>query len=211
MIVSDQKAKTPVVTETTYSENKIQAHVRGKTLVLRGAWLPYPGLKQEPVVTVRTADVERITLAGPTDMSGKDVHSTSGIHLFSMGFGKVNFTGKAVLMDYIRQVGRAQINIRWVDSKVLRMDFSGGTVHLAGVANQVYARVMSYAKLDAIYLRANDLSIQTADRAVARVSSNDNMNAFASGFSNVFYYKHPAHITTGTSQSGNVLQMAWHN
>lgn len=211
VLVTDPSLKTSQVIGKGYSKAPISAQVKGHTLILRGAPLSHLFLRKKPVVTVRMKDVERIMLAGSTDLSGKDVYSSKGLHLFSTGSGRVSFTGEPVLMNYLRQNGNGNMTIEWVKGDLFRMDVSGGKVHLAGLIDQAYARVRGYANLDAAYLRVNTLSVQTSGHATARVTAIADLRAFASDQSKVFYYKYPKHLTRGTSESGNVLQMAWHN
>lgn len=211
LLMSDPAVKDLQVKETTYPETQIRAYVKGNTLILRGSpLLEFKG-KKEPVVRIRMSDVERITLGGLTALSGKNISSQSGIQLFSTGFASVNLTGTPVLMHQIHQTENAKTAIQWVKSNRLRLNIMGGTVHLAGIAQQVYARVGHRAQLDAAYLRADNLSIQASGHATARVNAIDELRAFAKGSSNILYYKTPQHITRHTAESGNVLQMASHN
>jgi hypothetical protein len=106
--------------------------------------------------------------------------------------------------------GSGNVYIRWVDSNVLTLEDSGsGVVRMGGVAKTLRARLLNYAKFDGQFLRANDVMIQTIGGSAAKVFPVYALQAFAYGYSNVFFYHMPLSLNRMTMGSANVLQAGW--
>lgn len=128
-----------------------------------------------------------------------DANTSGSIELFGM-----------VTLDRILTSGKGAIRIQWVDTPRLRIDGSDNSaIHLAGVAGAVEMRLRDESHFYGQYLRIDRIFVQTKNYAVAKLSVNDSLKAFAYDHSNIYYYKRPAELTEFTSDSGNVLQVNW--
>ena len=209
VIVNSRSAKQPAVKVAGYSFEPIQVRVHHHTLYLQSPGHPVPGFNHREIVTVYTDHLEGLTVAGPTNVRGLDIYS-NGLMIQSSGTGNILLRGK-IQLNRIQQSGDNRINIRWVDSGMLYVNSTGrGSIHLAGVSNVLYARLRGHASLNAQYLRTHDVQVQTKNQSAASVCPTHTLRAFAFDHSNVYYYKYPKNITQYSAQSGNVLQMAWH-
>ncbi len=201
----------PSASVATYSVEPLQVRIVHHTLYVKGPWQrPLPSLKKRPVLIVRINSLKKITVAGPTNVTARNLRG-QGVDIYASGFGKINLLG-VLNIDHIKQSGSNQITVRWVKSDTVYINSTGaGSIRLAGTARALYARVLGHSTLHAAYLRTHYVQVQATDQAVAYVCPVDTLRAFASNFGNIYYYKYPKNMTLDTEQSGNVLQMAWHN
>lgn len=106
----------------------------------------------------------------------------------------------------------ARLYTSWVNSHDLFFHASQNAyAEFSGVTGRLLAKLENDAKLDAKYLRANDLHVCTWGQAEAKVTPLGKFAGFAYGNSHVLYYKTPGHLLDITAESGNVLQMEYWN
>lgn len=205
-----QPGSKPSVSIATYPAEPLQVRVVNHTLYIKAPWYPLPGLSKRPVVTVRINNLKRLTIFGPTNVRAANMRS-QGLNIHASGSGAINLMG-VFDVDHIKQSGSNRINIRWVRSRTVYINSSRvGSIRLAGTAKTLYARMLGHSTLHAAYLRTHYVQVQTKNNATAYVCPVYTLRAFASDFGNIYYYKYPKNMTRDTEQSGNVLQMAWHN
>jgi len=185
----------------------ISAKLRKRTL-----YIDDDALSATPrVITLTTGALRSITVADGCRMRGRHVRSYGGLTITSRDSGSLNLTG-VLNVTKIVMTGSGTIKLRWVNSHKLHIYNAGsGLISLAGVADYVYARVYNTGRLDAKYLRAQNVLIQTQNSARADVLAVDSLNAFAGQRSNIYYYKWSSHQLTHARFSGNVLPMAFWN
>ena len=78
---------------------------------------------------------------------------------------------------------------------------------MAGDATYVNAKVGDQSKLNAKYLNAHRLFIQTAGNTTAEVTSTDSLNALATDNSNIYYYHQPITFNSHYRDKGSILYM----
>lgn len=209
-LVNSPATRKPGVIVQGYPLEPIQVRVSHHTLYLKSPWHPIPGMNRREIVTVNVNQLKKLTIAGPTNVRGTKVHS-NGLTIDANGTGSVLLRGK-IKLNRIKQTGQNHIDLRWIDSSTLYVSSDGsGSIRLAGVADTLYARLKNNAALHAQYLRTHFVQVQTKNKSAAFVCPIETLRAFALGDSNVYYYKYPKNVTRYSSQSGNVLQMAWNN
>lgn len=209
VVRSKKPSKKPKVTISGYPSEPIKVHVSHHTLYLKSPWHPIPGFNRPEVVTVYTNQLKGLTVAGPTSVRAMDLRS-NGLDVKSSGTGNILLRGD-IKLNQIQQRGHNQISIRWVNSSTIHINSKGsGSIRLAGVAKALFARLRNNATLHTQYLRTHYVQVQTKNEASAYVCPIETLRAFAFDDSNIYYYKYPKNITRQSIQSGNILQMAWH-
>jgi len=205
-----RSASKSSVTIATYPAEPLRVHVADHTLYIKAPKYPLPGLKKRPVAVIRMPNLNGLVVAGPTNVTSKNLRGRK-LNITASGSGKLNLLG-VIDVDHIQQTGDNKINIRWVKSSTVYINSNGfGSIRLAGTAKVLYARLLGSSILHAAYLRTHYVQVLAKDKALAYVCPIDTLRAFASDSGNIYYYKYPKNITRNTEQSGNVLQMAWHN
>lgn len=200
----------PAVTITTYRSEPVQARFVNHTIYLKTLERSVPQLNKRPVVTVRINNLKRLTVTGAANVTAANMHS-HGLDIDASGSGIIRLLG-VLDVDHIKQSGSNDIKMRWVKSNTIYINSNGaGSIRLAGTAKTLYARIFGHATLHAAYLRTHYVQVQTKNKATAYVCPTYTLRAFATDFANIYYYKYPKNMTRDTAQSGNVLQMAWHN
>lgn len=187
----------------------VKAQVVHHTLYINAPWIPGPGgLKQRSTVVANVPNLTSLVVNGPANVGGANIHSR-GLTISSYGSGKIKLIGE-MKVNQINQAGNNRIYLRWVNSTTLSINSkNAGFIYLGGVANVIYARLYDHAILNAQYLRTHIVQVQTKNHAAAFVYPVTTLRAFATNDANIYYYKYPQNLTRDTSQSGNVLQMAW--
>lgn len=123
------------------------------------------------------------------------------------GSPEVKLAGVANLSD-LRYNGRGQLALFWLDSPDLRVrGYGDATVHLAGTVRFLHVNLHDASEMDGRYLRVNKAYVQTYDRSVARLQPILELNAHASGGSNIYYYNEPHFKAKYMSQNGAILAM----
>ena len=150
-----QSAKNPSVVFSTSPAEAIQARVNHHTLYLNTLSSP-TNLTRRPSVTVWMNSLKGLVVNGSANVVGTNVQS-SGLRISSLGTGTIKFLG-VISLNEIQQIGNSQIALRWVNSHTIYIHSCGtGSIHLAGVAKTVYARMLESSVLQATYLRTQSI------------------------------------------------------
>jgi hypothetical protein len=103
------------------------------------------------------------------------------------------------------------IEFGWLNSPILNVNLlENSSVSLAGDPAYVNAKIGDHSTLDAKYLNAHRLFIQTAGDATARVTATDALNARATDNSNIYYYHQPITFNPHYADNGSILYMGEH-
>jgi len=167
-------------------------------------------ITSSPEITVQIAvpDLKTLLVSGNATVFTTNFTATD-LTIIAKNNSSLNLAGQLRISKILQQ-GNGRIDIGWISSNNLQIESAAnGPIHLAGVANKVFAKLTHSAQLDCRYLRAEDLSIFTTDNATAHVFALKSLEAFAVNKSNIFYYKRPKHLTVVTKNSGNVLKLDW--
>lgn len=199
--------RRPSVQETGYGIVNIRVSVTNDTLSITA---PSGKMRRHlPQVVVSLAQPLRsLSVEGIADVSGNHLRSKQ-LTLSAKGPGRIALTGN-LHTSQIWQTGGGLINLRGVRANDLQVKLSQlATTRLAGSANFLTARLLNSSTLEAGKLVTNTIFVKTTDNAVARVFPIENLRAFASGSSQIFYYHSPRNITEDAKQSANILQLGW--
>lgn len=187
----------------------VNAEVIDNKLVLNVPVYPEEKNIVFPPATVRITVpyVEALYLNGHSSVIGNNIRSY-GLTIVSDEDSNIVLNG-VVGVNKITASGDSNISISWVDSKNLEVLLSGcARVYLAGVTDLLQARLAGASHLNAKYLRPRVMLIQTQDQAVAEVLAIKYLYAFATGQSNIYYFKTPdKNYLESTEFSGNSLQL----
>jgi hypothetical protein len=193
----------------------VDASITGGTLILRDVDPdpdPDPKHAKEPIyfpaatVKVSMSYLDNLYLQGQSFVRGSNIRS-HGLCIDANGRSYVLLNG-VVDVHQIFANDNSRISIQWVDNNDLQVegrDYSH--IYMAGVAKLLHARLSGKSSLDAKYLRARTVLVQTIDNAVAEVLAIKALYAFANGCSDVYFYKRSRYIFMSSQLSGNVLQM----
>jgi len=117
-----------------------------------------------------------------------------------------------VNVNNIQQNDQSNVNVQWVDSDSLTVNVNDqAKLTLAGATNKLIANAADSALVKAEYLRADSAWVKAENEAAIYITPVNSLSAFASNKGNVYYYKYPKRLNRNTTESGNVLQVAWHN
>lgn len=167
---------------------------------------PY-NFKKKVKVTLRLHQLKRLYVNNDSSVLGKFNSKSLLIYAGTRGYIKLN---GIIAVRLIKDAGPGLIHINWIDSNKLDIyATTNSKIKLAGRVNHLTARILGYSKLDAQFLRSQHIMLQTKDNASAKVLPLKSLRAFASGNSNIYYYKRPPNLTEWARQSGNILQIAW--
>lgn len=207
-VIIRQSGQSSVVT-TSASVNPVNTRVSNHRLYIEApGWSSQLQSIKRPVVSVNLPELTKLVVNGQANVAGTNLHS-HGLTIEANGSGKIKLIGMINLKN-IQQTGQNRLYLRWIDSDTLTVTSTdAGFIYLGGIAKTVYARLYHRATFNAEYLRANTMQVQTNDYASAFVYPVTTLRAFANDNGNIYYYAYPYHMTRSTSQSGNVLQMAW--
>lgn len=104
--------------------------------------------------------------------------------------------------------GNTHTTLYWINTPTLSITGSGHSViNLAGVVGDLTVMLSGNSYLNARYLRAKTIFVNTADNARADVSPLINLNAFATGHSNIYYFNDPLYIHDYRYEDGDILRM----
>lgn len=185
-------------------KSPISTTIKGGTLYLQAA----ADSKQTTEITAGLHQLNQLIADEGSSIVSKQLTSSS-LSIDANTSGPIELFG-VITLDRILTSGKGVIRIQWVDTPRLRIDGSDGSnIHLAGVAGAVEMRLRDESHFYGQYLRIDRIFAQTKNYAVAKLSVNDSLKAFAYDHSNIYYYKRPAELTEFTSGSGNVLQISW--
>lgn len=123
------------------------------------------------------------------------------------GSGEISLNGSAVLRS-IDYRGTGLLKIYWINSSDVKVYGSGsGLIYLAGIADLFDATINKNTLLNAKYLRANRVFINTAADSRAQVWAKDNLNALATDKSVIQYYYDSKFFTGYMKPPALVLRM----
>ncbi|CAN5426361.1 hypothetical protein BH10PSE19_BH10PSE19_12900 [soil metagenome] len=136
------------------------------------------------------------------------IHANYLRRLIHRGNGNVHLNG-VVNLEELTQEGTGIMQIYWVKGGVVTLHANGsGTIVLAGVAYQLNADLAGQIHLDARFLRTKKGFIHTMQNSRADVWVKDSLDAFAQGYSNIYYFTKPIYIYTALLDGGSVLDMS---
>ncbi len=186
----------------------ISTYIKGHTLMIRAPWIHSPIEAHRPVVMVSLPRLSQLLVNGPANVSSQGLRAKD-LRIEASGTSHIRLSGMINLAQ-VDQSGQSHVSVYWVDGNTITIHSRDhANTFIAGTAKMLYARLCNHASLNAQYLRSNDVQAQTIDDAVASVMPISTLRAFASNTANIYYYAYPKHLTRATSDSGNVLQMAW--
>jgi len=186
----------------------VNAYTHHGTLYLRDITRDSKGKIHHPPVLVKidTPPLDNIILHDQVTFVANKVNSKE-INIATDTSGTIRLRGQ-IHVHYIKQYGCGTIDLEWVDTDHLHVYTSGkGKIRLAGKVGVLEATAIDDSHLDARFLRADNALVRTAGTAEADVTVIDALSGFASGFSNVYYFKTPIQLTRHTYQSGVVMQL----
>lgn len=149
--------------------------------------------------------LQKLTVIGPTPISVKGMN-THLLNVHAERAADISLEGIAGLsnLDYY---GPGTFKLSWVNSRHINVRSQQGHIFLGGIADSLDATLSRSAQLDARYLRTKTAFINTADDARADVWTSKALNAFATGSSNIYFYKTPKLLTKYMRQKGSVLEV----
>lgn len=183
---------------------QVSSSIKNHVLYLR-ALAPNRVGQPTPTVTVQMHQLDRLEVYGRSTVIGKNI-SSPALKIRSDNNKLIQLDGKMNSVS-INNYGPGDIKLRWVSGKTVTVYSVGGLVELAGTADQFRVKLRNHAVVDAQYLRAKSVLAQTKDFAIAKVMPLESLRAFASGFSNIYFYKSPENLSRYSIQSGNILQL----
>ncbi len=192
----------------SYNPQWVNAKVSHHTLYLRVLHAALPS-RIAPTVTLHLHRLKQLEVYGRASVIGRNIKS-DGLYLRSNTTRNITLQGNLVLKHVINK-GLGHIKLRWVRGRSARVQGLAGSIQLAGSVDQLRVKLRHHAVLDAQYLRANHIFIQTKQFSSAKVLPVQSLRAFATDFSNIYYYKEPKVISRYTDHSGNVLQAGRRN
>ena len=161
-------------------------------------------------VIVYTKPIRSLNAYKNVSVAGDEFNNNHPLNLTAAGNSSIMLNGKFNVADIDQQSARP-ISVTWANSDTINIEAEGsGKINIAGVTQQLRARLYNNSTLNAEYLRANNAMIQSKDNANAEVAATDNLRAFAHNNSNIYFYKQPVHITRQSSETANILQLGWH-
>ncbi len=200
--------KTTKVLEYTSNRQWVTAKVHNKTLYLTENKAALNPNYAPAVLEIHTAALKSLATSGPTTFTASNVKSKD-LSLRSDSNAKIKLRG-TMSLSKLSTYGASDVDIQWLNSKLLVIDaHDRSQIHLAGVADNVRAKLYDSAQLGAKYLRINNALVQTNENSAAKVLVKNNLRAFANENSNIYYYHNPKHLTRHTTDTANVLQIAW--
>lgn len=158
------------------------------------------------ILVGKNIDVRDVYTAGSVNVHILGVNSTS-LNVYEGGTGNINLAGTAVLQS-VTYNGNGTLSIEWVNTSNIKVVGAGkGRIFLAGVTNFLDATLSDYMFLDARYLHANRVLVNTRNHARADVWPQDNLTALATDGSNIYYYNDPTFEGGYMRTKGAVLRM----
>jgi len=206
LVTAKPAAKQSITTQYPSNQNYTIVVKQGE-LTLRQT-TPWWVTTKPAIITVPVSDLKKISAYDAVSITA-DSLNLSALEISADTSGDINLDGQFGLTA-LDLKGPGKVKIAWVDSPSLSIDSSGDSqIELSGKVKQMHIKLSGHSALNAEYIRADSVAIQTNRFAKAQVMPLTTLNAFAHDFSNIFYYKTPKYFTRFTSQSGNVLQMEW--
>lgn len=146
-----------------------------------------------PVVIIHVPVLRQITVADNVSLQANNI-VTKHLLLRTDSTNPVNLKGTLNLSS-LTQTGAGKVSLQWVQGDAMTLVSSGpGAVALAGVAGHMKVLLSGHSRLDAKYLRAQYIDMQTKGEAQANVTPLRSLNAYADNSSSIYYYHLPAVI-----------------
>lgn len=199
--------KNPIADVRTMGNNGVNLNVVNKVLTISAVNTVN---NYTPMVHLRVSSLQSVIASQHADLVLRSI-TNQNLQITASDNAKVDAMGN-VHVSSIQQTGNSSVNVEWVDSGTLTAVVSNtATLSLAGTANKLVSTANNNAQIKAEYLRANQAWAKASGAAVINITPVQSLSASASQTANVYYYKYPQQINQYSSQSGNVLQMAWHS
>ncbi len=123
------------------------------------------------------------------------------------GHSHVRLSGVSRL-DHLSYHGEGRLYMNWLDSCRLQISgYGNAQAYLAGVVQDMHVVLTQHALLDARYLRAQDIAVNTRGSARADVWARGSLTALAGEQSNIYYYRLPDLLNDYQRGNGAVLPM----
>lgn len=160
-------------------------------------------------VSIRLYQLKKLIATGNAVIKGKNIR-VKHLTIRAGDYSRVTLDGM-VGLDQLSIMGNAKVNIRWVNSDNLAVrGFGDARAVLAGSVQHLQMRLFDQSRFDGTYLRAHQVWAETHDSSTTKVLAIDSLRAFASGESNLYFYKAPKQVTRDARGEANILQLAWH-
>lgn len=199
--------KNPVADVRTFGNNAVNLSVKNKVLTISAADIVN---NFTPMVHLRMSSLQAVTASQHADLVVRDVSNTN-FQINASDNSKVDAMGD-VHVSSIQQSGNSTVNVEWVNAGSLTAVVSDNSVlKLAGTADKLVSQTSSHGQIKAEYLRATQVWAKASGASAINITPIQSLSATASQTANVYYYKYPQVINRHSTQSGNVLQMAWHS
>jgi len=199
--------KNPIADVRTLGNNAVTLTVKNKVLTISAADVVN---NFTPMVHLRVSSLQSVVASQHANLVLRNV-TGKNLQITASDNAKVDAMGN-VHVSSIQQSGNSSVNVQWVDSGTLTTVVSdNSTLNLAGTTNKLVSQASSNAKIKAEYLRANQAWAKASGASAINITPIQSLSASASQTAYVFYYKYPQQLTMHSTQSGNVLQMAWHS
>jgi hypothetical protein len=155
-----------------------------------------------PVTETLTA----ITYNGYGSLTGHNIRANNFV-LDVQGSRYINLSGSNIAMKALRAKGGGNITVSGIRTNHLDVrSHSGSRITLSGTANSTEIVLSKSSTLQAQSLITQTSYTNTADNASAEVRVVKLLNAFASGYSNIYYYAQPPELLNKyLRQNGSVL------
>lgn len=161
-------------------------------------------------VWINNISLKNIRLRGHCRLSGNRL-KTYPLNLKMSGNSYTHLRG-VIPVHKIQTADYAMADIQWANGPDITIwTFGRSQVNIAGRTNELHTRAFGHSSVNAKYLRAEQVYAQSGNRALIKVIPTYALSAFASGASNIYYFKTPGPNLKLTRVSGNVLQMGFFN
>lgn len=180
----------------------MRAEVKGGTLFLRES-SRLVSRKRLSVKVYTGRDLNQLTLSGSASVAGVSLQSRC-LSVLDASCGSLCLRGHIVLNKLI-STGSGNIDIEWVDGNAVEVVARGGHIHLAGRADQLYAKLTRSAVLDTQYLRVMSAWVNVEDASQLDVAPLRSLQAFVHDSSTLGYYGAPKLTNITTQDTANVF------
>lgn len=199
--------KNPVADVRTFGNNAVNLSVKNKVLTISAADIVN---NFTPMVHLRVSSLQAVAASQHADLVIRGL-SNKNFKITASDNSKIDAMGD-VHVSSIQQSGNSRVNVEWVNAGSLTAIVSDNSVlKLAGTADKLVSQTSSHGQIKAEYLRATQAWAKASGASAINITAIQSLAASASQTANVFYYKYPQQLTSRSTQSGNVLQMAWHS
>jgi Putative auto-transporter adhesin, head GIN domain len=189
---------------------RVSAVVKKGTLVLGNRSSSFPGYSRyRPLVLVKiviATSVSYLKASGNAQIYAKGIYS-NGLCVITKDQGSIILQGKVNLAE-VQSYGVGDISISRINSHHVLVTARGsGRIRLGGSVNVLTARISGGSQLYAQYLPAREVYITADDFSLAEVYPVLSLYAFASGHSQIYYYRTPRILVLRLLDSGTVLRI----